>query len=564
MHAVGKGKFLGRAARVAPGLVQFGHNVVERGQSHIGRAITLQVYLAACLGTAYKLLHGAACVRRHGRYEFVSLGVHGRIVERVVASCNSQETGTLLKGFLTEARHVEQLAAVGKRAVLRAVVHIIFCQNRAKPRHVGKQMRAGGVEVHADGIHAKLHGTVKRLFKRTLIHVVLILPHSNSLRVDFHELRQRVCQAAADRHRAAHRDIVVGKFLPRRLRSGIDRCAVLAHEEHGHILQMQVAHQFLGFAPRRTVADGNGLNFILLAKRTHLNRGTGILAAWRVGIDSFVVEQHAVAVEAHHFAARAVAGVDAHNALFAERGGEQELAQVFGKHADSLFVGLLLAQGGKLRFNRGAKQTLVGICHCHAHLFGGGRTGAYETALHTRATVIVVGRKNAYFKEALRLATQHGKHTVGRATAQRFLPIEIVAEFRALFFLAFNYFGAHYGRKLIRAAHRLTRLLVLVDVLGNDVARAAKRSLHIGHLVIEKLPRRSLGIIIRTVEKAVRQRLQTLLSGCLGAGFAFRFVGQIEVFEQVCVPTAGDALAQFGREFALLFNRVENIFPAMH
>ena len=101
-------------------------------------------------------------------------------------------------------------------------------------------------------------------------------------------------------------------------------------------------------------------------------------------------------------------------------------------------------------------------------------------------------------------------------------------------------------------------------MLGNDVARAAERGLHIRHLVIEKLPRRALGIIIRTFQKAICQRLQTLLSGRLSAGFALRLVGQIEIFELVCVPAGGNALAQFGREFALLFNRVKDIFPAVH
>ena len=209
---------------------------------------------------------------------------------------------------------------------------------------------------------------------------------------------------------------------------------------------MQVAHQFLGFAPRSAVADGNGLYFILLAERAHLYRGAGILAARRVGIDGFVVEQHAVAIEANDLAPRAVAGVDAHNALFAERGCEQELAQVFGKHAYSLFIGFLLAQGCKLRFNRRAKQPLVGICHRQLYLLGCGGAGTHETTRHTRAAIVVVGRKDAYFEETLRLTAQHGEHTVGRATAQRFLPIEIVAEFSALFFLAFNYFGAHHGR----------------------------------------------------------------------------------------------------------------------
>ena len=72
-----------------------------------------------------------------------------------------------------------------------------------------------------------------------------------------------------------------------------------------------------------------------------------------MGVDGFIVEEHPLRIETHHFATSAKAWVDTHNAFLPERSGEQQLFEVSGKHTDGLFVGLCLARGGKFRFDAG-------------------------------------------------------------------------------------------------------------------------------------------------------------------------------------------------------------------
>jgi len=54
-----------------------------------------------------------------------------------------------------------------------------------------------------------------------------------------------------------------------------------------------------------------------------------------------VGEELALRIEEHDFAAGAKTGIDGEDGALAERGGEEELAQVFGEDADGFFIGFL-------------------------------------------------------------------------------------------------------------------------------------------------------------------------------------------------------------------------------
>ena len=60
---------------------------------------------------------------------------------------------------------------------------------------------------------------VKRVFQLGLVYIVLILPDTNALRINFHQLGQRVHQTATDTDSTTHGDILVGKFISGYLRS---------------------------------------------------------------------------------------------------------------------------------------------------------------------------------------------------------------------------------------------------------------------------------------------------------------------------------------------------------
>ena len=66
-----------------------------------------------------------------------------------------------------------------------------------------------------------------------LADVVLILADADRLRLDAHELGERILQPARDRDRAAQRDVEIGKFLRRELRRRVDRRAGLRDDDLG-------------------------------------------------------------------------------------------------------------------------------------------------------------------------------------------------------------------------------------------------------------------------------------------------------------------------------------------
>ena len=82
-----------------------------------------------------------------------------------------------------------------------------------------------------------------------------------------------------------------------------------------------------------------------------------------------VVQQFTRGIEHHGFAAGAKSGVDRQETLATERRGEQEFAQVFGKHADRGFVGAFFCDKARLGFHRGHEQAFAAVLDSESHLF---------------------------------------------------------------------------------------------------------------------------------------------------------------------------------------------------
>ena len=87
------------------------------------------------------------------------------------------------------------------------------------------------------------------------------------------------------------------------------------------------------------------------------------------------------------------------------------MAQIFGKHVDGLFVGLLLAHGCKLRLNGGLKQTLITVVDGLCHQLSAGRIAIDVMTFQTLYGLLVVGG-DGDAEDALVLTTAHGQQTV--------------------------------------------------------------------------------------------------------------------------------------------------------
>ena len=95
-------------------------------------------------------------------------------------------------------------------------------ERRAEAGNVGEQLFAGGVQFHANAVHATNDNVVEAALERALLHVVLILTDTDGFRIELHEFRKRVHEAATDRNCAAHGHVVIWKLFPRDFRSRID------------------------------------------------------------------------------------------------------------------------------------------------------------------------------------------------------------------------------------------------------------------------------------------------------------------------------------------------------
>ena len=79
-----------------------------------------------------------------------------------------------------------KLLAALEPSVFLAVLDDVGGQTWADTADIRQQLLAGGVELHADSVDATLHSLVEALAEFFLVYVVLVLPHTDAFRVDFH------------------------------------------------------------------------------------------------------------------------------------------------------------------------------------------------------------------------------------------------------------------------------------------------------------------------------------------------------------------------------------------
>ena len=175
---LGETEFLGALARVTAGLGQFLQNIIDRWKAeltlHVGRRIDLLDQLLI----SDQFLGADSEVRSHPVNDVIALWVHGGVVERILGVLDAEETGALLESLRAEFRDLTELGSGGEALDRRAVLHNVRCQSRTDARDITQEVRTGGVEIHSDAVHADDHGVVQFLPKQILIHIVLVLTHT--------------------------------------------------------------------------------------------------------------------------------------------------------------------------------------------------------------------------------------------------------------------------------------------------------------------------------------------------------------------------------------------------
>ena len=109
----------------------------------------------------------------------VALRVDAGHIERFLAAVDPQEACALFKCFRSQLRHLQQRSAVPEGPVLLAVGHDVLRDRLVDAGDVGEESGGGGVNVHADAVHAVLNDTGQGFVQLCLVHVMLILADSD-------------------------------------------------------------------------------------------------------------------------------------------------------------------------------------------------------------------------------------------------------------------------------------------------------------------------------------------------------------------------------------------------
>ena len=324
---------------IASRLRQFRNHVVKRERTHFfAKLLFLTNQFNA---RAHQLAHGTIHFLGQALEKAVALGVNRRVVERVLAIGNAKEACGLLKRFLAETRHFQELLPGVEQPFLPAEFDDCFGKPRPDARDARQKPRRSRVQVHAHLVHAAIDDELERALQCRLGNVVLILAYADALGFYLHEFSQGVLQAASNRNRATNGEVQFREFFPGHFAGRVNTGACFA-DHHDWSRKAQVLHsrakELLGLATRRSVSDCNGADLIVLKNFSQQRCGV-LLLICGLQIKNCRSLIGAVIVHQGQFAARTDSGIDTQNRLRPERSCHQELPHVVGKDADGSFIG---------------------------------------------------------------------------------------------------------------------------------------------------------------------------------------------------------------------------------
>ncbi|MNC19823.1 hypothetical protein D3C75_677620 [compost metagenome] len=288
-----------------------------------------------------------------------------RIVQRCLSTADPHEAHTLLEGLGPQTRHLLQLLAAYELAILLPVLDDVLGCGAVNSGHILQKRRRSRVQIHAHMVHRRFHHAVQAFAEPLLLHVVLVLPHADRLRLDLHQLRQRVLHPPGNRDGAALRHIQVRELLLGQLGGGVDTGAGFADDavDQSGLLKLadQGADELLGLPGGGAVADHDQLQPVLRDEppENRLRLRHLIIGRGRIGHGN--LQQLAGIVHRRQLAAGAVGRVNTQHPFALHRGLQQKAAQIAAENPDGLLLRLLRQLSPHLTFDGRGQQTLIGV-----------------------------------------------------------------------------------------------------------------------------------------------------------------------------------------------------------
>ncbi len=272
---------------------------------------------------------------------------------------------------------------------------------------------------------------------------------------------------------------------------------------------------------------------MFFAQRRDDNRGFRRLPGVRV--DGIRCHQLAGAVNHRHLHAGTQTWVEAHGRAQASRRSHQQIVEVTGEDVNG-FIFRAFAHGAhQLGFEVHQHLDAPGPAH---HAFAPAiRRGAvqaqaevvdnnlFAVALFRRFVELWIGVERE-LQNTFIAPAEHRQRAVGRGGGNRFVMVEVVAEFRAFLFLTADHFGHQMGVLPQVVTYFRQQACVFGEAFHQDIARAVEGGFGVRHALIgiDKFRRLGFRVVRRFAPQQIGQRLKTRFNGNLPAGTALLFV----------------------------------------
>ena len=436
---------------------------------------------------------------------------------------------------------------------------------------MGKQRSRGAVHVDTDHVHAAFHHFVQALLEFALVHIVLVLAHTNRLRIDLHQFGQRVLQAAANGDGATSRHIFLREFLDSDHACAVHRSTCFRNDDARRNLALELGGHFgaegIRFAASSTVTDSNQINLVLVDEAHQVHSGTGLVVPRFMRLNNAVIHELAVFVEHGHLATCTETRVEGEHGLVAGRCGEQDVLQVLAEHLEGFFFGSVLEHQAHFAFHARLEQAFPGIL---AHGFQVRSPGgvALDNLLLEVADHFFVRHFDRKAENLFLFATAKCEHTVARNLGHLFAVVVVILELGFLTFEILLDLGNHDASLFHLVTQVLTEFGIVGHFFGQNVGGTLEGGLRVGKALFfgqvnqSNLLGRVAGFFLSPHQAGQGFQAQFLCDG--GASALLGLVWGVNIFEEGLVLTGFDLCLEFGSQLALFFDALEHSFFAIH
>ena len=289
-------------------------------------------------------------------------------IQGIASAGDTHKACALLKCFRAQLCHLKKLPSACKAAVLFPVSYNIAGNGLTDTGDIFQKRSRCRIQINTYFIYTVLHHSGKSLAQLLLIHIMLILSHTDGFGVDFYQLSKGILKSSCDRSSTSLSHIKIGELLCCQLAGRINRRSSLIGD---HILNLlrnffQKLHDnLLRFSGCCSVSKRNQCYIVFFDQflQRFLCRPDLCVSSRRRGINNCCIQNLAGGIYNGQLTAGTKSRVPSQNYLACDWRLHQKLLQIFSEDTDGTVFRLFCEITADLSFDGRSDKTSIAVLY---------------------------------------------------------------------------------------------------------------------------------------------------------------------------------------------------------